>query len=121
VLALTDGGVDYAFEVIGLKSAAEQAFAMLGRGGTATIIGMIPPGQKIELDAVKFLGERRIQGSTMGSNRFRIDMPNYITWYRQGRLKLDELVTQRLSLAEINTAFEDMVTGRVARSVIVFE
>ena len=121
VLALTDGGVDYSFEVIGLKSAAEQAFAMLQRGGTATIIGMIPVGQKIELDGVKFLGERRIQGSTMGSNRFRIDMPRYITWYRQGRLKLDELVTQRLTLPEINRAFEDMVTGKVARSVIVFE
>jgi S-(hydroxymethyl)glutathione dehydrogenase / alcohol dehydrogenase len=121
VLALTGGGVDYAFEVIGLKVAAEQAFAMLARGGTATIIGMIPVGQKIELDGVKFLGERRIQGSTMGSNRFRIDMPRYITWYRQGKLKLDELVTQRLKLDQINQAFEDMTSGKVARSVIVFD
>jgi S-(hydroxymethyl)glutathione dehydrogenase/alcohol dehydrogenase len=121
VKALTDGGVDYAFEVIGLKSAAEQAFAMLARGGTATIIGMIPPGQKIELEGRMFLGERRIQGSSMGSNRFRIDMPRYITWYRQGRLKLDELVTQRIKLDQINQAFEDMVYGKVARSVIVFD
>ena len=58
--------------------------------------------------------------AAMGSNRFRIDMPRYITWYRQGRLKLDELVTQRLPLEEINRAFEDMVAGKVARSVITF-
>jgi S-(hydroxymethyl)glutathione dehydrogenase/alcohol dehydrogenase len=121
VLAMTGGGVDYAFEAIGLKSTAEQAFAMLARGGTATIIGMIPQGQKIELDGASFLGERRIQGSSMGSNRFRIDMPRYIEWYRQGRLKLDELVTQRLRLDQINRAFEDMVAGKVARSVITFD
>lgn len=121
VLAMTGGGVDYAFEAIGLKSTAEQAFAMLARGGTATIIGMIPQGQKIELDGTSFLGERRIQGSSMGSNRFRIDMPRYIEWYRQGRLKLDELVTQRLRLDQINRAFEDMVAGKVARSVITFD
>ncbi len=121
VRALTAGGVDYSFEAIGAKSAAEQAFAMLARGGTATIIGMIPVGQTIELDGAMFLGERRVQGSVMGSNRFRIDMPRYINWYRQGRLKLDELVTQRLPLAEINRAFADMVAGRVARSVITFD
>ncbi len=121
VLALTGGGVEYAFEAIGLKVTAEQAFGMLARGGTATIIGMIPQGQKIELDGASFLGERRIQGSSMGSNRFRVDMPRYITWYRQGRLKLDELVTQRLPLTEINRAFEDMKAGRVARSVLIFD
>jgi S-(hydroxymethyl)glutathione dehydrogenase/alcohol dehydrogenase len=120
VLALTGGGVEYAFEAIGLKSTAEQAFAMLARGGTATIIGMIPEGQTIELEGRRLLGERRIQGSSMGSNRFRIDMPRYLTWYRQGRLKLDELVTQRLPLSEINRAFDDMTAGRVARSVITF-
>ena len=90
-------------------------------GATATIIGMIPEGTKIELDAGTFLRrERKIQGSSMGSNRFRIDMPRYIEFYRQGRLKLDELVTQRLSLDQVNKAFSDMNAGVVARSVITF-
>ena len=117
---LTGGGVDYSFEAIGKKETAEQAFHMLRAGGTATIIGMIPQGTKIELDGPSFLRERRIQGSSMGSNRFRTDMPRYVEFYRQGRLKLDELVTRRLPLEEVNAAFEYMKEGSVARSVIVF-
>ena len=121
VLDLTGGGVDYSFEAIGTKETAEQAFEMLRRGGTATIIGMIPQGTKIELDGPSFLLERRIQGSAMGSNRFRIDMPRYIEFYLQGRLKLDDLVSQRLRLEQINDAFEDMKQGHVVRSVITFD
>ncbi|MFQ6028862.1 MAG: Zn-dependent alcohol dehydrogenase [Dehalococcoidia bacterium] len=119
---LTDGGVDYSFEAIGLKETAEQCFEMLRPGGAATIIGMIPEGVKIELDAGNFLRrERKIQGSSMGSNRFRTDMPRYIEFYLQGRLKLDELVSKRIQLEQLNEAFEDMKGGNVARSVIVFE
>ncbi len=119
---LTDGGVDYSFEAIGLKETAEQCYEMLRPGGTATIIGMIPEGVKIEIDAGSFLRrERRLQGSSMGSNRFRTDMPRYLEFYRQGRLKLDELVSQRLPLSQINAAFADMKNGNVARSVLVFD
>ena len=121
ILDLTNGGVDYSFEAIGTKATAEQAYEMLKPGATATIVGMIPQGAKIELDGPSFLRERRIQGSNMGSNRFRIDMPRYIEFYRQGRLKLDEMVTQRLRLDQINKAFDDMSNGRVARSVIMFD
>ena len=117
---LTNGGVDYSFEAIGAKETAEQAFGMLQAGGTATIIGMIPEGTKIELDGPSFLRERKIQGSSMGSNRFRTDMPRYIEFYLQGRLKLDQMVSQRLSLGDVNDAFEDMKQGKVARSVITF-
>ena len=117
---LTRGGVDYSFEAIGKKETAEDAFHMLRAGGTATIIGMIPQGTKIELDGASFLRERKIQGSSMGSNRFRTDMPKYIEFYKQGRLKLDELVSQRLTLDQVNKAFEDMKGGEVARSVITF-
>ena len=81
---------------------------------------MIPQGTKIELDGASFLREKRIQGSSMGSNRFRIDMPRYIEFYLQGRLKLDELVTQRMKLEQVNEAFEDMKQGHVARTVITF-
>ena len=119
---LTDDGVDYSFEAIGLKQTAEQCYQMLRPGGTATVIGMIPEGTMIEIDAGGFLRrERKLQGSSMGSNRFRTDMPRYIEFYLQGRLKLDELVSQHMKLEQINEAFADMKGGNVARSVILFD
>ena len=118
---LTKGGVDYSFEAIGKKETAEQSFSILRAGGTATIIGMIPQGVKIELDGASFLRERRIQGSSMGSNHYRVDMPRYVDFYLQGRLKLDELVSRRLTLEDVNEAFKYMKEGSVARSVMMFD
>ncbi len=121
ILEATSGGVDHAFECIGLKQTAEQAFGCLRAGGTATIIGMIPIGTKIELHGFDFLRERRIQGSMMGSNRFRTDMPRLIEFYMQGRLKLDEMVSRRIRLDQIDEGFEAMKRGGIARSVVVFD
>lgn len=118
---MTGGGVDYSFEAIGLKVAAEQAFNCLRPGGTATVIGMIPVGQKVELDGYQFLSEKKIQGSTMGSNRFRVDMPRYIDFYLQGRLKLDEMISRRGRLEDVNEAFRAMKAGEVARTVLMFD
>jgi S-(hydroxymethyl)glutathione dehydrogenase / alcohol dehydrogenase len=121
VMELTKGGVQYAFEAIGLKQTAEDAFRMLRAGGTATIIGMIPVGVKIELMGSAFLQEKKIQGSMMGSNRFRVDMPRFIDFYLQGKLHLDQMISKRIKLEQINDAFADMKSGAVARSVIVFD
>ena len=121
VMELTSGGVHYSFEAIGLKSAAEQSFQMLRRGGTATVIGMIAPPLTVDLRGADFLQEKRIQGSSMGSNRFRVDMPRYVEFYLQGRLHLDELISQRIKLEQINEAFGILETGDIARSVIVFD
>ena len=115
MIELTGGGVDHAFEAIGLKATAEQAFQMLRKGGTATVIGMIPFGERIEIDGFQLLLEKRIQGSNMGSNRFRIDMPQYIEWYLAGRLKLDELVSAVIPLEQINDGFAAL-RGRRGRS-----
>ena len=101
---LTGPGVDYAFEAIGLKKAAEQAFECLRPGGTATIVGMIPVGQKIELDGPSFLREKKVQGCSMGSNRFKVDMPRYVELYRQGRLKLDEMITRDRKSTRLNSS-----------------
>jgi S-(hydroxymethyl)glutathione dehydrogenase / alcohol dehydrogenase len=117
---MTGGGVDYSFEAIGLKKVAEQAFNSLKSGGTATVIGMIPVGQKVELDGYMFLTERKLQGSNMGSNRFRIDMPKYIDFYLQGRLNLDDMISQRRKLEDVNDAFRAMKAGEVARTVLMF-
>ncbi|HXX47616.1 MAG TPA: Zn-dependent alcohol dehydrogenase [Myxococcota bacterium] len=119
VKELTGGGVDYSFEAIGLKVAAEQAFGMLKNGGTATVIGMIPLGQKVELPGVDFLFEKKIQGSSMGSNRFRTDMPKYVDMYLNGKLNLDDMVSKRIKLADVNDAFAALEKGEVARQVIM--
>jgi S-(hydroxymethyl)glutathione dehydrogenase/alcohol dehydrogenase len=121
VQELTKGGVHYSFEAIGLKQTAEDSFNMLRAGGAATIIGMIPGGVKIELMGAAFLQERKIQGSFMGSNRFRVDMPRFIDFYLQGKLHLDQMISKRIKLEQINEAFADMKGGAMARSVIVFD
>lgn len=121
VMELTGGGVHYSFEAIGLKATAEQAFQMLKNGGTATVIGMIPPGQMVSLSGMDFLFEKKIQGSMMGSNRFRVDMPRFVDFYLQGRLHLDDLVSNRIQLKDINEGMAALETGEVARSVIIFD
>jgi S-(hydroxymethyl)glutathione dehydrogenase/alcohol dehydrogenase len=118
---LTGGGADYTFEAIGLKKVAEQCFEAIRPGGTATIIGMIPVGEKVEIPGSALLSEKKLQGSSMGSNSFKVDMPKYIDLYRQGRLRLDEMVTKRAPLEDINNRFTAMKNGEVARSVIMFE
>jgi S-(hydroxymethyl)glutathione dehydrogenase/alcohol dehydrogenase len=118
---LTGGGVDYSFEAIGLKATAEQCFAMLARGGTATVIGMVPLGQNLEISGAElFMNEKRIQGSLMGSNQFRTDMPWFVELYLEGRLKLDEMVSARRPLTEINDGYDTMRQGIATRTVIDF-
>ncbi len=121
VREMTSGGVHYSFEAIGLKQTAEQSFKMLGFGGTATIIGMIPVGTQVELHGPEFLMERKMQGSNMGSNRFRVDMPRFVDFYLQGRLHLDDLISRRIKLEDVNEGMAALETGEVARSVIMFD
>ena len=121
VKELTGGGVDYSFEAIGLKTTAEQAFNMLDLGGTATVIGMVPSKTTLEIKGMDLLSEKRLQGSMMGSNQFRTDIPNLVRMYLDGRLKLDEMVSARLHLEEINEGYGAMKRGEVSRQVIVFE
>ncbi|NKC01481.1 MAG: zinc-binding dehydrogenase [Pseudomonadales bacterium] len=118
---MTGGGVHYSFEAIGLKQTAEQAFKILGFGGTATIIGMIPVGTMVELHGPEFLMERKMQGSNMGSNRFRVDMPRFVDLYLQGRLHLDDLISGRIRLEDVNEGLAALETGEVARNVIMFD
>lgn len=84
VVELTGGGVDYSFEAIGLKIICEQAWRMLAIGGTAAAIGMVPADQAIEIRGMDLLQEKKLQGSMMGSNRFRIDMPRYVDFCLSG-------------------------------------
>jgi S-(hydroxymethyl)glutathione dehydrogenase/alcohol dehydrogenase len=121
VKELSDGGVDYSFEAIGLKQTTEQSWAMLGLGGTATVIGMLPIGTMIELPGYEiFMTEKKIQGSLMGSNQYRTDMPRFIELYLDGRLKLDEMVSAHIPLEAVNEGYAAMKRGEVARTVIDF-
>ncbi len=116
---LTGGqGVDYAFEAIGNVKAARQAFDMVRRGGTAVVVGMMPFNSEISLPGAAFLGEKKCIGSFYGSTRFRVDMPRLCEFYLQGKIKLDELVTRRYDLEQINEAFDAMKKGEVARSIM---
>lgn len=121
VRELTDGlGVDHAIEAIGSRVTAQQAFAMLCRGGTATIVGLIP-GEQLSISTDELFYERRIQGSVMGSNDFRRDTPRYVQMYLDGRLDIDAMVTKRLALEQVNDGFEEMRAGTAVRSLIVFD
>jgi S-(hydroxymethyl)glutathione dehydrogenase/alcohol dehydrogenase len=116
------GGVDYCFECIGVKELAATGLAMVRKGGTLVLVGVVPLGQNVELPGLDIvLSGKSVVGSMMGGNRFRIDMPRYVDFYLDGRLRLDEMISARLRLDEINTAFDKMKAGEVARSVVTFD
>ncbi len=119
---LTGGiGVDHAFEAVGLPHLIRQAVESLAIRGTATIVGVPPAGTIIEFPFSAIRPECKVQTSRMGSNRFRTDIPVYLEFYRQGRLKLDEMVSKRGKLEDVNEAFRAMKAGEVARSVLTFD
>lgn len=120
VMEMTRGGVHYSFEALGLKQTATQAFNMLRMGGTATLIGMFQPGQALEFEGSLFIKDRKVQGSSMGSNQFRVDIPNLLNFYRQGRLNLDHLISRRIELEQINEGFEALKGGAPVRQLIDF-
>jgi S-(hydroxymethyl)glutathione dehydrogenase/alcohol dehydrogenase len=122
VQALTGGGADFVFECIGLVQTVQQSVAMTGRGGTTVLVGVVPLTETISLSAADLtLQEKHITGSFMGSNEFRVDMPRYIDFYLDGRLLLDEMISSRIELGEINEAFDAMRKGTAARQVIMYD
>jgi S-(hydroxymethyl)glutathione dehydrogenase/alcohol dehydrogenase len=121
VAELTKGGVHHAIEAVGRISAGELALALLRRGGTATIVGMMPLAERLSIGAMDLLAEKKLQGSLMGSNRFPLDIPRLVDFYLAGRLDLDALVAERIGLAEVNGAMDKLRAGESVRSVVLFE
>ena len=122
VRELTRGGVDYAFEAIGLPATARQAYQMTKKGASFVMVGVPPSTEDLSFPGLDLVfGEKRILGSLMGSNAFRVDMPRYVDFYLNGQLFLDEMISARRPLDEINLCFDEMKAGTVARSVIVFD
>jgi NDMA-dependent alcohol dehydrogenase len=122
VKALTSGRrADYAFVTVGSPEAAAQALTLIGPAGTVVIVGIPPEGATTPLPLGNIVvNERRVIGSFMGSTRLRVDVPKLVDLYLHGRLKLDELITARYPLEQINEAIAAMETGEVLRNVIVF-
>jgi len=118
VMELTGGGADYTFEVIGRPNTLRQAFDSLCDGGTACMVGVPPDGGEVSIPMRPLFTDRRLIGSSAGTGKPRTDFPWFIEMYRRGRLKLDELQSKFRPLEEINEAFEDMLSGEVARTIV---
>lgn len=120
VRALTEGGVDHAFEVIGLKATSHQAIKMARMGGGAYLIGLQKAGETIEVEVLDDLIVRQVivRGVYMGSSNIKRDIPMYAALYLQGRFNLDDLISREINLSEINEAYQELKDGKIARSVI---
>jgi S-(hydroxymethyl)glutathione dehydrogenase/alcohol dehydrogenase len=120
VQGIVPGGVDVAFEVVGNTALVAQVFELTRPGGTCVMVGSPPAGDKIPIDGRSLFSERRLVGTTGGSNVPQRDIPRIVELYRQGRLDLETLIGQRLPLDRVHDAFAAAEAGTVARSVITF-
>ncbi len=118
---MTKGGVHHAIEAVGRPASGDLAVASLRRGGTATILGMMPLNHKVSLSAMDLLSGKKLQGAIMGGNHFPVDLPRLVDFYMRGLLDLDSIIAERIPLEGINEGFEKMKQGHSARSVIVFD
>lgn len=121
IVELSKGGVDHAIEAVGRPASASLAVGSLRRGGTATILGMMPLAEKVGLSAMDLLSGKKLQGAIMGMNRFPVDLPRLVAFYLSGQLDLDTIIAERIPLEQVNAGFEKMKAGHSARSVIVFD
>ncbi len=122
IRALTGGrGADCVFVTVGAKAAFDQSFGLVGPAGAIVLVGMPATGVMTEFDPGDVAAlNQRILGSKMGSARIQVDIPYLVSLYRQGRLKLDELISQRYPLEDINEAIAAVKRGEALRNVIVF-
>ncbi|HSQ09619.1 MAG TPA: zinc-binding dehydrogenase, partial [Burkholderiaceae bacterium] len=118
---LTGGGADYSFECVGNVDLMRQALECCHRGwGVSVIIGVAGAGQEIKTRPFQLVTGRVWKGTAFGGARGRTDVPKIVDWYMDGRIKIDELITHRLKLEDINRGFELMKSGESIRSVVVY-
>ncbi|MCU1480464.1 MAG: alcohol dehydrogenase [Subtercola sp.] len=120
VRALTGGGATHVFEVIGLEQTQAQALDMVGTGGGAYFVGLAKPGASVQMgSSLEMLrAHSSVTGVHMGSTNLKKDIPMYAELYLQGRLNLDDLVSQEITLGEIDEAYAQLERGGIIRSVI---
>lgn len=118
---LTRGqGVDHSFEAVGHPVTATQSVEMLAVGGSATIVGLMPAGRMFPVQGRLLLDDRRVQGAYMGARNFKLAMPTYVNMYLDGRLRLEKMISSRITLDGLNESFEKMSRGESLRDVVVF-
>ncbi|GAB3554241.1 S-(hydroxymethyl)glutathione dehydrogenase/class III alcohol dehydrogenase [Noviherbaspirillum agri] len=121
IVQLTDGGADYSFECIGNTTTMRQALECCHKGwGQSVIIGVAAAGQEICTRPFQLVTGRVWKGSAFGGARGRTDVPKIVDWYMEGRLNIDDLITHRLSLDQINDGFDLMKRGESIRSVVLY-
>lgn len=120
VVEVSRGGVHHAIEAVGRSQSAATAVKVLRRGGTATILGMMPLGEAVGLSALDLLADKKVQGALMGRNHFPVDIPRLVDFHQRGLLDLDTIIADRMPLDRINDAFDELRRGDAKRSVIVF-
>jgi len=115
-------GADIAFEVIGLQPTIEQAFTMTRRGGQTILVGVPKMDAMVTVPAAlgMIFSEKQIRGCLYGSSNVHRDVPLLVDLYTQGKLMLDELVSREISLDQVNEAMDEMGSGEIARSVVVY-
>jgi S-(hydroxymethyl)glutathione dehydrogenase/alcohol dehydrogenase len=116
---LLPGGADHVFDFVGLKLVAEEAVAMLGLGGGLYLVGVSKPDVDISLNIFGAIGgQKRIVGVNFGSTNAKRDIPMYADLYLQGRMNLDDLVSQTISLRDVNEGYESLKGGSLNRVVV---
>jgi len=116
---LLAGGADHVFDFVGLKTVAEQGVAMLAVGGGLCLVGVTRPEVNVELNIFDAIGgQKRIQGVNFGSTNFKRDIPMYAGLYLQGRMNLDDLVSRRIALPEVNDGYAALKDGSLNRVVV---
>ena len=121
IVQLTDGGADYSFECIGNTTTMRQALECCHKGwGQSIIIGVAPAGAEIATRPFQLVTGRRWLGSAFGGARGRTDVPRIVDWYMDKKIAIDELITHKLQLEDINEGFELMKRGESIRSVVVY-
>jgi S-(hydroxymethyl)glutathione dehydrogenase / alcohol dehydrogenase len=119
VRSLLPGGADHVFDFVGLKSVAEDGLAMLGVGGGLYLIGVARPEVGLDLNIFNAIGgQKRVQGVNFGSTNFKRDIPMYAELYLQGRMNLDDLVSRRIALRDVNDGYAALKDGSLNRVVV---
>ena len=121
IVQLTDGGADYSFECIGNTTTMRQALECCHKGwGQSIIIGVAPAGAEIATRPFQLVTGRQWKGSAFGGARGRTDVPRIVDWYMEKKIAIDDLITHRLKLEDINEGFALMKRGESIRSVVVY-
>jgi S-(hydroxymethyl)glutathione dehydrogenase/alcohol dehydrogenase len=118
---LTKGGADYSFECIGNVDVMRQALECCHKGwGVSVIIGVAGAGQEIKTRPFQLVTGRVWKGTAFGGAKGRRDVPKIVDWYMDGKINIDDLITHKLKLSDINEGFDLMHAGRSIRSVVVY-